>query len=74
MIKMIATDLDGTLLNDEKNISKFALWNKNELDWIGPQNRCFIFNDKHREPNGFSDWIKNNFDRLDEWSKDCYKT
>jgi hypothetical protein len=56
-------------IDNKDYIWGYFLWNKNELDWVGPQNKCFLFNNENRGQNGFINWIKNNFDRLDEWSR-----
>ena len=57
---------------DNKDIfwGYFMLQEKGDSEFFeGSLNNCFHFDNKNMELDGFSDWINNNFKRLEKWSK-----
>ena len=57
---------------DDKDIfwGYFTLQEKEgEEVFEGSLNNCFHFDNRNMELDGFSDWVNNNFNRLEKWSK-----
>jgi hypothetical protein len=46
----------------------YFTWDKTTKNWIGPENKCFYFNQYNQPINGLVDWIHNQFDGLETWS------